>query len=556
MKTGVEKAPHRSLFKAMGLVNEEIAKPFVGIVNSFNEIIPGHIHMNTIAEAVKAGVWQAGGTPVQFPTIGVCDGIAMNHEGMKYSLASRELIADTIEVMASAHRFDGLVFITNCDKIVPGMLMAALRLNLPAIFISGGPMLAGKWRGQKVTLTSIFEAVGKVGAGVMSEAELGELEEEACPGCGSCAVMFTANTMNCMTEELGMSLPGNGTIPAVHAARLRLAKHTGMQIMNLIENNIRPRDIITAKTFRNALTVDMALGCSTNTILHLPAIANEIKHKLTLESVNEISKKTPHLCKLSPAGEHCLEDLHLAGGIPAVMAKLAEHSLLDITSLTVTGETVAKNLQGKTVLDTSVIRGFDNPYSVDGGLAILWGNLAPDGAVVKKGAVLPEMLEHQGPARVFDNEEDAFQAIMGRKINPGDVMVVRYEGPRGGPGMREMLSPTSALAGMGLDSSVALITDGRFSGVSRGASIGHISPEAAAGGPIGLVKEGDIIKIDIPNNSLELLVSPEELKKRRENWQPPAPKVSEGYLGRYVAMVTSASTGAILTIPGKKRNNP
>ncbi|WP_425059866.1 Dihydroxy-acid dehydratase [Sporomusa carbonis] len=553
MKAGMEKAPHRSLFKALGLINEEIKKPFVGIVNPFNEIIPGHVHMNTLAEAVKAGVWQAGGTPVQFPTIGVCDGIAMNHEGMKYSLVSRELIADSIEIMASAHRFDGLVFITACDKIVPGMLMAAMRLNLPSIFVSGGPMMAGKWRGKKVTLTSIFEAVGKVGAGTMTEADLCELEDEACPGCGSCAGMFTANSMNCMTEALGIALPGNGTIPAVHAARLRLAKQTGLQIMDLIQKDIRPRDIITATSFQNALTVDMALGCSTNTILHLPAIANEIKHKITLESVNEISKKTPHLCKLSPAGEHCLEDLHLAGGIPAVMAKLAEHSLLDGTPLTVTGKTVAENLKGKAVVDTSVIRSFEDPYSVDGGLAILWGNIAPEGAVVKKGAVLPEMLKHEGPARVFDNEEDAFQAIMGRKIKPGDVIVIRYEGPQGGPGMREMLSPTSALAGMGLDSSVALITDGRFSGVSRGASIGHISPEAAAGGPIALINEGDIIRIDIPNNLLEVAISQDELERRRSAWTPPQPKVTEGYLSRYVTMVTSASTGAVLTVPGKNK---
>lgn len=548
MKAGLAKSPHRSLFKALGMIDEEIKRPMIGIVNSQNEVIPGHIHLDSIVSSVKAGIRMAGGTPVEFPAIGVCDGIAMNHEGMKYSLASREHIADSVEIMATAHPFDALVFVPNCDKIVPGMLMAALRLNIPSIFISGGPMLAGWVNGKKLTLTSAFEAVGAVSAGKMTMEELEQIENEACPGCGSCAGMFTANSMNCMTEILGMGLPGHGTIPAVHAARLRLAKQAGIKIMGLLQKNIRPREIMTEAAFQNAITVDMALGCSTNTVLHLPAIAYEAGIKIDLELVNEISRRTPHLAKLSPAGDHCIEDLHTAGGLSALLSELNKHGLINTDVLTVTGEALKENIKTAEILDSEIIRPFDNPYSHDGGLAILWGNLAPDGAVVKKGAVLPEMMEHEGPARVFDSEEDAIEAILGQKIKPGDVMVIRYEGPKGGPGMREMLSPTSALAGMGLDSSVALITDGRFSGVSRGASIGHVSPEAAAGGPIALVKEGDLIKIDIHRRSLELLVDDEEIEKRKATWKEPEPKVKYGYLYRYMKMVTSASTGAILKI--------
>ncbi|GFN22014.1 dihydroxy-acid dehydratase [Thermanaeromonas sp. C210] len=546
MKAGLARAPHRSLFKAMGLTDEEVARPIIGIVNSFNELAPGHVHLRTVAEAVKAGVRMAGGTPLEFSTIGVCDGIAMNHTGMKYSLASRELIADSVEVMAMAHPFDALIFITNCDKIVPGMLMAAARLNLPSIFISGGPMLAGRYKGRDVSLSNIFEAVGMVRAGKMTEDELAELEDCVCPGCGSCAGMYTANTMNCLTEALGMGLPGQGTVPAVSAARLRLAKQAGMRIMDLLEKNIRPRDIMTAAAFRNAVAVDMALGGSTNTCLHLPAIAREAGVDLPLKVFDELSRQVPQLCKLSPAGPHHIQDLHEAGGIPAVMAELGRAGLLDGSCLTVTGRTVADNCAGKGILNKEVIRPLENPYSPDGGLAILYGNLAPEGAVVKKGAVLPEMLVHKGPARVFESEEEAFQAIIEGRIRPGDVVVIRYEGPKGGPGMQEMLSPTSALAGMGLDASVALITDGRFSGASRGASIGHVSPEAAAGGPLALVKEGDLIAIDIPARKLELLVEEGELARRRAEWQAPAPKISTGYLARYARHVTSGARGAVL----------
>lgn len=545
MKQGVEKAPHRSLFKALGLTEEELARPIIGVVNSQNEIVPGHLHLDRIAEAVKAGIRMAGGTPIEFPTIAVCDGIAMNHTGMKYSLASRELIADSIEIMATAHPFDALVFIPNCDKVVPGMLMAAARLDLPSLFVSGGPMLPGVHNGKRLSLTNMFEAVGAVGAGKMTEEELHELEECACPGCGSCSGMFTANSMNCLTEVLGLGLPGNGTIAAVHAARIRLAKKAGMQIMTLLEKNIRPSDILTKAAFENAITVDMALGCSTNTALHLPAIAHEAGIKIDFEDFNRISKKTPHLCKLAPAGDHFIDDLDRAGGIPAVLQELTKVNLINLDTLTVTTKDWGENLTGVKVKDSSVIRPVDNPYSPDGGLAILWGTLAPDGAVVKKGAVAPEMMVHTGPARVFESEEEAVEAIMGLKIKPGDVIVIRYEGPKGGPGMREMLTPTAAVSGMGLGESVALITDGRFSGATRGASIGHISPEAAEGGPIALVQDGDLISIDISNNKLDLLVEPAELEKRKANWRKPEPKITKGYLARYAKHVTSASTGAI-----------
>ncbi|WP_406677079.1 dihydroxy-acid dehydratase [Moorella sp. ACPs] len=546
MKTGLARAPHRSLLKAMGLTDAEIERPLIGIVNAHNELIPGHIHLNTLAEAVKAGVRLAGGTPLEFPTIGVCDGLAMNHVGMKYSLASRELIADMIEVMATAHPFDALVFIPNCDKIVPGMLMAAARLNIPSIFVSGGPMLAGRYRGRDVSLSTMFEAVGATRAGRMTETELAELEDCACPGCGSCAGMFTANTMNCMTEALGMALPGNGTIPAVSAARVRLAKQAGMRIMELLKENIRPRDIMTTAAFHNAVAVDMALGGSTNTCLHLPAIAREAGLELDLSTFAAISRRTPQIVKLSPAGSQHIQDLDEAGGIPAVMHELYRRGLIDGSALTVTTKTVAENVSGREVRRRDVIRPLEDPYSPEGGLAILYGNLAPEGAVVKKGAVLPEMMQHEGPARVFNSEEEAFAAIMGQKIKPGDVVVIRYEGPRGGPGMQEMLSPTAALAGMGLDSSVALITDGRFSGASRGASIGHVSPEAAAGGLIALVEEGDIIAIDIEAGKLELKVPEEEIARRRARWQPPPPKITSGYLARYARMVGSGAKGAVL----------
>jgi dihydroxy-acid dehydratase len=546
MKKGVERAPHRSLFKAMGYTDEEIARPLIGVVNSYNEIIPGHIHLRTITEQVKAGIRMAGGTPVEFPAIGVCDGIAMGHVGMKYSLASRELVADSVEIMAIAHPFDGLVFIPNCDKVVPGMLMAALRLNIPSIFISGGPMLAGKLRGKPVDLITVFEGVGAVKSGKMTARHLKELEDCACPGCGSCSGMYTANTMNCMTEALGMGLPGNGTVLAVDSARLRLAKTAGMQVMELVKKKILPRDIATLAAFKNAIAVDNALGGSTNTVLHLPAIAHEAGIRLDLDLFNQIGAKTPNLCKLSPAGAHHIEDLEAAGGVQAVMKEISKLGVIDEKAMTVCGTTVAKNLKETRVYDYSVIRPIKNPYSPDGGLAIIKGNLAPEGGVVKRSAVSPDMLVNEGRARVFDSEDDAIAAILGGKIKAGDVIVIRYEGPKGGPGMREMLAPTSALAGMGLAESVALLTDGRFSGGSRGAAIGHISPEAAEGGPIALVKEGDRIAIDIPKRKIALLVSAEEMKRRKKAWKPPKPKIQSGYLSRYASLVTSGSTGAIL----------
>ena len=546
MKKGVERAPHRSLFKAMGYTDAEIARPLIGVVNSYNEIIPGHIHLRTITEHVKAGIRMAGGTPVEFPAIGVCDGIAMGHVGMKYSLASRELIADSVEVMTMGHPFDALVLIPNCDKIIPGMLMAALRLNIPSIFISGGPMLAGKLRGKPVDLITVFEGVGAVKSGKMTARQLKDLEDCACPGCGSCSGMYTANTMNCMTEALGLGLPGNGTVLAVDSARMRLAKEAGMKIMELLKKNIRPRDIATLAAFKNAIAVDMALGGSTNTVLHLPAIAHEAGIRLDLELFNQIGAKTPNLCKLSPAGAHHIEDLDAAGGVQAVMKEISKLGVIDQKALTVSGTTVAKNLKETRVYDYSVIRPVKDPYSPDGGLAIIKGNLAPEGGVVKRSGVAPNMMVNEGRARVFDSEDDAIAAIMGGKIKPGDVIVIRYEGPKGGPGMREMLAPTSALAGMGLAESVALLTDGRFSGGSRGAAIGHISPEAAEGGPIALVKEGDRIAIDIPKRKIALLVSVEELKRRKKAWKPPKPKIQSGYLSRYASLVTSGSTGAIL----------
>jgi dihydroxy-acid dehydratase len=545
MKKGLEKSPHRSLFKAMGYTDEEIARPLIGIANSANEIIPGHIHLDRICQAVKDGVRMAGGTPIAFSTIGVCDGIAMNHEGMKYSLASRELIADSVEVMARAHPFDALVLIPNCDKIIPGMLMAMLRLNIPAIMVSGGPMLTGRWRGKNVHLVSVFEGVGQVKAGTLKAGELRELEDAACPGCGSCAGMFTANSMNCLTEAIGLGLPGNGTIPAVSAARLRLAKQAGLKIMELLKKKILPRDIATLPAFRNAMAVDMALGCSTNTVLHVPAIAYEAGINLPLALFNQISQRTPHLCHLIPAGPHSLQDLHEAGGIPALMAELTKTKGLDTRVLTVTGSTLAENLKGRTILDPEVIRPISRPYHAEGGIAVLFGNLAPEGAVVKQSAVAPEMMKHQGPARVFDSEPAAQKAILGKKIRKGDVVVIRYEGPKGGPGMQEMLSPTAAIIGMGLGKEVALITDGRFSGGTQGAAIGHVSPEAASGGPLALVREGDGIAIDIPNKKISLRVSPEELDRRKKKWKPRPPKIKSGYLYRYSQLVTSGSTGAV-----------
>ena len=546
VKSGVAQAPHRSLFNALGYTEEERRRPLIGVVCSYNEIVPGHMNLDKIAEAVKLGIAMAGGTPVMFPAIAVCDGIAMGHIGMKYSLVTRDLIADSTECMAMAHGFDGLVMIPNCDKNVPGLLMAAARVNIPTIFVSGGPMLAGHVGGRKRSLSSIFEAVGSVAAGTMGLEELKEYEENVCPTCGSCSGMYTANSMNCLTEAIGMGLRGNGTIPAVYSERIRLAKHAGMKIMQLIEENIRPRDIMNEKAFMNALTVDMALGCSTNTMLHLPAIAHEAGIDLDLSVANELSAKTPNLCHLAPAGPTYMEDLNEAGGVYAVMNELSKKDLLNLDLITVTGKTVGENIENARNKDPEVIRPIDNPYSETGGIAVLKGNLAPDTGVVKRSAVVPEMMVHEGPARVFDCEEDAIEAIKGGKIVEGDVVVIRYEGPKGGPGMREMLNPTSAIAGMGLGSSVALITDGRFSGASRGASIGHVSPEAAVGGPIALVKEGDIISIDIPNNSLNLKVSDEELAKRRAEWQPREPKVTTGYLARYAKMVTSGNKGAIL----------
>ncbi|OPY56882.1 MAG: Dihydroxy-acid dehydratase [Pelotomaculum sp. PtaU1.Bin035] len=545
MKQGIEKAPHRSLFKALGYIDRELELPLIGVVNSHNEIVPGHIHLNDIAEAVKAGVRLAGGTPIEFPAIAICDGIAMNHTGMKYSLASRELIADSIEVMAEAHPFDGLVLIPSCDKIVPGMLMAAARLNIPAIVISGGPMLAGRYQDKDISLSNLFEAVGKVYAGSMTEGELHEVEEAACPGCGSCAGMFTANSMNCLTEALGMALPGNGTIPAVSAARRRLAKTAGIQIIKLVKEGICPSDIMTPEAFNNGLAVDMALGCSTNTVLHLPAIAYEAGVEINLDYVNMISERTPNLCKLSPAGPFFMQDLDEAGGIPAVMAELSKKGLINLEVRTVAG-TVGDTLQVKAVSRRDVIRSVEEPFSPSGGIAVLRGNIAPDGAVVKKSAVAPEMLKHSGPARVFDSEDEAVRAITAKNISKGDVIVIRYEGPRGGPGMREMLTPTATVAGLGMDKDVALLTDGRFSGATRGASIGHISPEAAEGGTIAIIRDGDIIEIDIPNNSLNVALSPAEISARLKEWRPPEPRIKKGYLARYARHVTSASTGAII----------
>ena len=545
MKKGLERAPHRSLFKAMGYTDEEIARPIIGVVNSANEIIPGHIHLDLITADVKAGIRMAGGTPVEFPVIGVCDGIAMNHAGMKYSLASRELIADSIEIMATAHPFDALVFIPNCDKIVPGMLMAALRLNIPSIFISGGPMLAGRLQGRAVDLISVFEGVGAVKARKITSSELQQLEDCACPGCGSCSGMYTANSMNCVTEALGLGLPGHGTIPAVLAARHRLAKQAGMKIMDLLRKNVRPRDIATLAAFKNAIAVDMALGCSTNTVLHIPAVAHEAGIKLDLDLFNKISEKTPNLCKLSPAGPHHIEDLDAAGGIQAVMKVISKLGVVSEKAITVNGKTVAANLKTARVLNDEVIRPLAKPYSKQGGIAILRGNLAPDGAVVKQSAVAEAMQVNEGRARVFDSEDKAITAILGGKIKPGDIVVIRYEGPKGGPGMREMLSPTSAIVGMGLDKSVALLTDGRFSGGTQGAAIGHISPEAAEGGTIALVKEGDIIAIDIPAKKLTLKVDNAELEKRRISLKAWTPAITTGYLARYAKMVTSASTGAV-----------
>jgi len=542
---GIDRAPHRSLFKALGFTNEEMERPLIGVVNSRNDLVPGHQHLGELTDAVMAGVRMAGGTPVQFGGIAVCDGIAMNHEGMRFSLATRELIADSIEVMAKAHALDALVFVTACDKIVPGMLMVAARLDLPCIMISGGPMLAGDFRGRKVSLSNVFEAVGQVKAGTMTEADLAELEDCACPGCGSCAGMFTANSMNCLSEAIGMALPGNGTIPAVSAARRRLAKETGMKVMELLKKDLRPSQILTPAAFENALTVDMALGCSTNTVLHLLAIAREAEVEVDLDLINKVSRRTPNLCRLSPAGPSHLEDLHAAGGIPAVMAELAKKDLLDLSVSTVSGLTVGEVVAGRQALLPDVIRPIDEPFAATGGLVILKGNLAPDGAVVKASAVIPEMQTYRGPARVFASEEEAMEAIMGGSIKPGDVVVIRYEGPKGGPGMREMLSPTASLAGMGLSSSVALITDGRFSGATRGAAIGHVSPEAAEGGPIAALRDGDIIEINIPETTLKVDLSEDELKERLASWEAPAPRYTKGYLARYTRLVGSAADGAV-----------
>ncbi|MBR6229647.1 MAG: dihydroxy-acid dehydratase, partial [Eubacterium sp.] len=546
VKQGMATAPQRSLFNALGMTKEELDRPLVGIVSSYNEIVPGHMNLDKITEAVKQGVAMAGGTPIVFPAIAVCDGIAMGHVGMKYSLVTRDLIADSTECMARAHAFDALVMIPNCDKNVPGLLMAAARVNVPTVFVSGGPMLAGHVQGKRTSLSSMFEAVGAHAAGKMTEDQVDDFVQHACPTCGSCAGMYTANSMNCLTEAIGMGLRGNGTIPAVYSDRIKLAKHAGMAVMEMLKKNIRPRDILTEKAFQNALTVDMALGCSTNTMLHLPAIAHEAGVDINLDIANEISDRTPNLCHLAPAGPTYMEQLNEAGGVYAVMNELDKKGLLNTDCMTVTGKTVKENIQNAINLDPEVIRPVDNPYSETGGIAVLRGNIAPDGGVVKRSAVVPEMLTHEGPARVFDCEEDAIDAIKGGKIVEGDVVVIRYEGPKGGPGMREMLNPTSAIAGMGLGSTVALITDGRFSGASRGASIGHVSPEAAVGGPIALIEEGDIIAIDIPANTLNVKVSDEELEKRRAAWTPREPRVKDGYLARYANMVTSGSNGAIL----------
>ena len=548
VKTGMQQAPHRSLFNALGMTEEEMKKPMVGIVSSYNEIVPGHMNLDKIVEAVKLGVAMAGGTPVGFPAIAVCDGIAMGHIGMKYSLVTRDLIADSTECMALAHQFDALVMVPNCDKNVPGLLMAAARINVPTVFVSGGPMLAGHVKGHKTSLSSMFEAVGAYAAGNMSEEDVREFENKACPTCGSCSGMYTANSMNCLTEVLGMGLKGNGTIPAVYSERIKLAKHAGMQVMEMYRQDIRPRDIMTKEAFMNALTMDMALGCSTNSMLHLPAIAHEAGVELNVDIANEISAKTPNLCHLAPAGPTYIEDLNEAGGIYAVMNEISKKGLLNLDCMTVTGRTVGENIKGCVNKNPDVIRPVEDPYSETGGIAILRGNLAPDSAVVKRSAVAPEMLKHEGPARVFDCEEDAIDAIKGGKIKAGDVVVIRYEGPKGGPGMREMLNPTSAIAGMGLGSSVALITDGRFSGASRGASIGHTSPEAAVGGPIALVEEGDIISIDIDNHQMNVLVSEEEMAARKAKWQPRTPQVTTGYLARYASLVTSADRGAVLQV--------
>ena len=549
VKKGIERAPHRSLFKAMGYTDQEIERPMIGIASSANEIIPGHIHLDRIVDAVKAGVYMAGGLPIVFGTIGVCDGIAMNHQGMKYSLGSRELIADSVEVMAIAHAFDGLVLVPNCDKIVPGMLMAAARLNIPSIVISGGPMLAGRHPEdlhRKIDLITVFESVGAVGSGKMTPETLAAIEEEACPTCGSCAGMFTANSMNCLSEAIGMALPGNGTIPAVMAARVRLAKVTGMQIMSLVERSLTPRQIMSDDAFANALTVDMAVGCSSNTVLHLTAIAHEAGIPMDLKRINEVSLRTPNLCALSPAGKDHLEDLDRAGGISAVMKELSGAGLIHGHCMTVTGRSVAENIRSTVIRDSQVIRPLKNPYRPEGGIAVLYGNLAPGGCVVKQSAVCEEMLYHEGPALVFDSEEEATETIMAGRVKKGEVLIIRYEGPKGGPGMREMLTPTSAIAGMGLDASVALITDGRFSGGTRGASIGHVSPEAMEGGPIALIQSGDIIVIDIRNKKINIKLSEEELRKRRMNWRPPEAKITSGYMHRYSKAVTSASEGAIL----------
>ncbi len=548
VKKGMQQAPHRSLFNALGFTKEEMEKPLVGIVSSYNEIVPGHMNLDKIVDAVKLGVAEAGGVPVVFPAIAVCDGIAMGHVGMKYSLVTRDLIADSTESMALAHQFDALVMVPNCDKNVPGLLMAAARVNVPTVFVSGGPMLAGHVKGQKRSLSSMFEAVGSYAAGTMTEEDVTEFEEKVCPTCGSCSGMYTANSMNCLTEALGMGLQGNGTIPAVYSDRLRLAKHAGMAVMELLKKNIRPRYIITKESVINALTVDMALGCSTNSMLHLPAIAHEIGFDFDISYANPISEKTPNFCHLAPAGPTYMEDLNEAGGVYAVMKQLDELGLINTDCMTVTGKTVGENIKNAVNRNPEVIRPIDNPFSKTGGLAVLKGNLAPDGSVVKRSAVVEEMMVHEGPARVFDCEEDAIDAIKGGKIVAGDVVVIRYEGPKGGPGMREMLNPTSAIAGMGLGSSVALITDGRFSGASRGASIGHVSPEAAVGGPIALVEEGDIISINIPEMKLDVKVSDEVLAERKAKWQPREPKVTTGYLARYASMVTSGNRGAILEL--------
>ncbi|MBR2532669.1 MAG: dihydroxy-acid dehydratase [Lachnospiraceae bacterium] len=551
VKKGSQQAPHRSLFRALGLTSEEMERPLIGIVNSYNEIVPGHMNLDKITAAVKQGVAMAGGVPIVFPAIAVCDGIAMGHEGMKYSLVTRELIADSTEAMAVAHQFDALVMIPNCDKVVPGMLMAAARLNIPTVFVSGGPMLAGHVRGSKTSLSSMFEAVGAYAAGKISGDDLEEFECKTCPTCGSCSGMYTANSMNCLTEAIGMGLRGNGTIPAVYSERLILAKHAGMKVMEMLEKDIRPRDIMTKEAFINAFTVDMALGCSTNSMLHLPAIAHEAGVDITIDIANEISERTPNLCHLAPAGHAYIEELNEAGGIYAVMNELSEKGLINLDCMTVTGKTVGENIKGCINGNPEIIRPLDNPFSEVGGLAVLKGNIAPDGCVVKRSAVDPSMLKHEGPARVFDDEESAIDAIKGGRIVPGDVVVIRYEGPKGGPGMREMLNPTSAIVGMGLGTSVALITDGRFSGASRGASIGHVSPEAAVGGPIALIEEGDIISVDIPNYQLNVKISDEELAARKAKWQPRQPKITTGYLVRYAAQVTSGAKGAYLTPYGE-----